>query len=355
MSNHKQNRKQKKQKSGNGAGIIAFGAVYAVLSAIFHPHSLLGYLLTAAFSFFGGSIIRVMAQGLDLTTHNKEPESLQKVQTDTGNPEVDELLSRGREMIREIRHENDLIPEESLSAKLDVLENACAEIFRAVYEKPAKAPQIRKFMEYYLPTTLKMVKSYRMLGERDFGNEENRKARARIDEALGVVNTGCHHMLDQLYRDDMLDITTDIDVLEQMLKRDGLTENDLRKAAQQARDAAQLDNQLEEMRRRMQAAQQNAQATPVQQAVPVQQTAPMQQAVPAQQATPVQQAARQVQYIAAPVMNQSGNQQPVSYAQLQAQQHFPQAPTLSGGMYPPAAGAQAQAGAQAVAQSPENQ
>lgn len=322
MANQKQAKQKKKQKSGMGAGIIAFGAVFALFSSIFHPHSLGGYLLNVVLSFFAGSIVRVMAQGLDLTTHNKEPESLQKVQADTGNPEVDELLNRGREMIKEIRIENDKIPDESLSAKLDELENSCAEIFRAVYDKPSKAPQIRKFMEYYLPTTLKMVKNYRLLSERDYGNAENRKARQRIDEALGVVNNGCRHMLDQLYRDDMLDITTDIDVLEQMLKRDGLTENDLRKAAQQARQAAQLDQQLEAMRKQMQAAQQTAQSVQVPQQV--------QQAQPAQQP------------IVAPVMNQSGVQQQVDYAQLQAQQHFPQAPTLSGGMFP-AYGDQAQA------------
>ena len=322
MANQKQAKQKKKQKSGMGAGIIAFGAVFALFSSIFHPHSLGGYLLNVVLSFFAGSIVRVMAQGLDLTTHNKEPESLQKVQADTGNPEVDELLNRGREMIKEIRIENDKIPDESLSAKLDELENSCAEIFRAVYDKPSKAPQIRKFMEYYLPTTLKMVKNYRLLSERDYGNAENRKARQRIDEALGVVNNGCRHMLDQLYRDDMLDITTDIDVLEQMLKRDGLTENDLRKAAQQARQAAQLDQQLEAMRKQMQAAQQTAQSVQV----------PQQ----AQQAQPAQQP------IVAPVMNQSGVQQQVDYAQLQAQQHFPQAPTISGGMFP-AYGDQAQA------------
>ena len=322
MANQKQAKQKKKQKSGMGAGIIAFGAVFALFSSIFHPHSLGGYLLNVVLSFFAGSIVRVMAQGLDLTTHNKEPESLQKVQADTGNPEVDELLNRGREMIKEIRIENDKIPDESLSAKLDELENSCAEIFRAVYDKPSKAPQIRKFMEYYLPTTLKMVKNYRLLSERDYGNAENRKARQRIDEALGVVNNGCRHMLDQLYRDDMLDITTDIDVLEQMLKRDGLTENDLRKAAQQARQAAQLDQQLEAMRQQMQAAQQTAQSVQV----------PQQ----AQQAQPAQQP------IVAPVMNQSGVQQQMDYAKLQAQQHFPQAPTLSGGMFP-AYGDQAQA------------
>lgn len=331
MSNQKQAKQKKKQKSGLGAGIIGFGAVFALFSSIFHPHSLGGYLLAAVLSFFAGSIVRVMAQGLDLTTHNKEPESLQKVQADTGNPEVDELLNRGREMIKEIRAENDRIPDESLSAKLDELESCCAEIFRAVYDKPAKAPQIRKFMEYYLPTTLKMVKNYRLLGDRDYGNAETKKARQRIDDALGVVNDGCHHMLDQLYRDDMLDITTDIDVLEQMLKRDGLTENDLRKAAQQARQAAQLDNQLEAMRQQMQAAQQTAQSVQIPQQVPT-----MEQAQPVSQAQPVQQP------IVAPVMNQSGVQQQMDYAKLQAQQHFPQAPTLSGGMFP-AYGDQAQA------------
>ncbi len=324
---------KKKQKSGLGAGIVAFGAMFALYSSIFHPHSLGGYLLAAVLSFFAGSVVKVMAQGLDLTTHNKEPESLQKVQADTGDPEVDALLTRGREMIQEIRTENDKIPDESLSAKLDELENACAEIFRAVYDKPAKAPQIRKFMEYYLPTTLKMVKNYRLLGERDLGNAENQQARQRIDDALGVVNDGCRHMLVQLYKDDMLDITTDIDVLEQMLKRDGLTEGDLRKAAQQAREAAQLDRQLEAMRQQAQQVNQTAQQ-PVQQA----QAQPVQQA----QAQPAQ----QPQYIVAPVMNPNAAQQQVDYAKLQAQMHQPQTPTLSGGMYPTY-------GDQAVQQAPE--
>ncbi len=341
MSNRKQAR-QKKQKSGNGAGIVAFGAVFALLSALFHPHSLGGFLLTAALSFFGGAIIRTMAQGLDLTTHNKESESLRKVQADTGNPEVDELLNRGREMIIQIRQENDLIPDESLSAKLDELENSCAEIFRAVYDKPAKAAQIRKFMEYYLPTTLKMVKSYRLLGERDYGNPENVKARQRIDEALGVVNTGCRHMLDNLYKDDMLDITTDIDVLEQMLKRDGLTEGDLRRAAQQAREAAQLDRQLEEYRQRIQSVQQQAQQ-PVTVAQP---TAQVQQTL-----TAAQQAmqAAQSQPIAAPILQPSAQVgQQIDYAKLQSQQHYPQAPTISGGMFPTY-------GDQAVQQAPRQE
>ena len=234
-------KKKSKQKSGNGVGILAFGIVYALYSVLFKPHSLGGYALAFALSGFLGVIMRVMAQGLDTSVNQKTPESLQKMQGETGNADVDALLEKGREMIAEIRRENDLIPDSSLSDKLDRLENQCAEIFRTVYDKPAKAPQIRKFMEYYLPTTLKMVKGYRMLDERGVSGAEAVQAKRRIDDMLGVVLGACDKMLDKLYQDDVLDLTTDIDVLEQMLKRDGLTESQLEAAAAQARRASQID------------------------------------------------------------------------------------------------------------------
>ena len=234
-------KKNKQQQSGLGAGFLAMGAVFAAFSAIFKPHTMGAYVLNFAISAFLGAIVRVMAQGLDTTQNQKTPESLRKVQGDTGVPEVDELLEKGREMIADIRRENDLIPDSSLSDKLDQLENKCAEIFRAVYDKPNKASQIRKFMDYYLPTTLKMVRGYRMLDERGITGQDAVYARNRIDDALLVVLQGCEKMLDKLYQDDVLDLTTDIDVLEQMLKRDGLTESELDIAAAQAKRAAQID------------------------------------------------------------------------------------------------------------------
>ena len=214
------NNKKPKKSKGTGAGIIAFGVVFALFSVLFKPHSIGAFVLAFALSGFAGAIIKTMAQGLDLTVKEKTPDSLQKVQGDTGNPDVDALLEKGRAMIMEIREENKKIPDTSLTSKLNQLENQCAEIFRAVYDKPAKASQIRKFMDYYLPTTLKMVKGYRVLGERNVAGEDAAAARRRIDDALGVVLKGCQKMLDNLYRDDVLDITTDIDVLEQMLRRD---------------------------------------------------------------------------------------------------------------------------------------
>lgn len=280
-------RKKSRNPKGRRAGIIAFGVVYALLSGVFHPHSGAAVLLVLALSGFAAAVIRTMAQGLDLSVKEPQPESLQKVQGVTGNPDVDALLEKGREMIVEIRHENDLIPDSSLSDKLDRLENMCAEIFRAVYDKPAKAPQIRKFMEYYLPTTLKMVKGYRTLGERNAASADVRDARNRIDDALGVVLDGCQKMLDKLYHDDVLDITTDIDVLQQMLKRDGLTESELERAAAQARQAARIDAETNRVLHERSAARRS-----------------------------------------------SDVQEQVKTEIGRAQAHQPQAPTIHGGMYP---------------------
>ena len=154
------NRKPSEKRKGLGAGIIAFGVVFALFSLLFRPHTIGAFALATALSLFAGAVIRVMAQGLDVSPTVKTPESLQKVQGNTGDPDVDALLEKGRGMIAEIRAENDRIPDSSLSDKLEKLENLCAEVFRAVYDKPAKAPQIRKFMDYYLPTTLKILNAY---------------------------------------------------------------------------------------------------------------------------------------------------------------------------------------------------
>lgn len=249
---HPMSKRKNKQKSGLGAGMVAFGAVFALYAALFHPHSVGGYVLALALSGFAGAVIRLMAQGLDTSVNQQTPESLKKMEAETGDPDVDALLEKGRSLIGQLRAERELVKENALVGKLALLEDECAEIFRVVYDKPGKAPQIRKFMEYYLPTTLKLVRGYRMLDERGVDGEEALKARARVDESLGVVLQGCEKLLDKLYQDDVLDLTTDIDVLEQMLRRDGLTESELEAAASQARRAAQIDEAVERIARQKQ-------------------------------------------------------------------------------------------------------
>ena len=102
--------KPSEKRKGLGAGIIAFGVVFALFSLLFRPHTIGAFALATALSLFAGAVIRVMAQGLDVSPTVKTPESLQKVQGNTGDPDVDALLEKGRGMIAEIRAETTAFP-----------------------------------------------------------------------------------------------------------------------------------------------------------------------------------------------------------------------------------------------------
>ena len=236
--------KGKKKKSGNGAGAVAFGVTFVLLSSIFKIHGLFSLAVQLAVSAFVSAVIRTMAQGLDLTTEDQKKkmaeeaaaeaakkeekrknDALERLKANTGNPDVDQLLTRGREIIAEIRRENDLIPDESLSAKLDDLEENCAAIFQAVYENPARAPQIRKFMDYYLPTTLKLLNAYDRMGAQGVSGENIDATMQRVESMMGTIVTAFEKQLDMLFGSEAMDISADITVLENMMKREGLSED----------------------------------------------------------------------------------------------------------------------------------
>ena len=102
------------------------------------------------------------------------------------------------------------------------VENATARIFNAVREKPEKEPQIKSFMSYYLPTTLKLLRSYADFEQSGADGENIRAAKAEIERILDTLVDGFKKQLDKLYESDAMDISSDIDVLESMLRRDGL-------------------------------------------------------------------------------------------------------------------------------------
>ena len=155
--------------------------------------------------------------------------------------EADAVIAKGQEMLHTIRAENDAIPDQVLSGQMDELERLCIQIFKTVAEKPQKAGQIRKFMNYYLPTTLKMLANYRTMDQRGVSVTDMTEARSTLIRGMGMVLTACQKQLDNLYKDTLLDVSTDMDVLEQMLKRDGLTDDELGAATARTATAAQLE------------------------------------------------------------------------------------------------------------------
>lgn len=111
----------------------------------------------------------------------------------------------------------------TICAKIQRIEELTAKIFKIVEDKPEKMPQIRRFMNYYLPTTLKLLHSYETLEKQGISGENIMSAKQDIERVLETLATGYEQQLDNLFKSDKLDISSDINVLENMMEQDGLT------------------------------------------------------------------------------------------------------------------------------------
>lgn len=261
------NRNNNSNKKSGSAGFIITLLLLSALSGF----SFTGILAGVFVGLGIGKLTSIMGSGLDTTTHNKrdeerrrQEEAARKAEEErlakaraieeekkrreqaskiplTGDAAADAVITKGQEMLATIRKDNAAITDETLSDQMDTLCLKCEQIFRTVSETPAKAPQVRKFMNYYLPTTLKMLANYRTMQERGVSWQDMQEARNTTIRGMNMILTACQKQIDNLHKENMLDISTDIDVLEQMLKRDGYTENEItgNKGLTTARTAAE--------------------------------------------------------------------------------------------------------------------
>lgn len=137
-----------------------------------------------------------------------------------------QVLEQGRESIRLIREANIALPGEEISRKLDDIESLVTQIFKRVEEKPSLLGDIRKFMDYYLPTTVKLVSVYTDFEKKPIQTEEIIKAKAEIEQTLDTITVAFRKLLSELYEDTVMDVSTDISVLKSMFARDGLADSE---------------------------------------------------------------------------------------------------------------------------------
>ena len=235
------------EKRGKKAGIISGISIFVLGFLIFRSLNPIFLIVLLAISIGLGAIIRIMAQGLNLeNTPTSTATVSNNIKTNTGDKYADSLLNQGKQFVQQIKYEKNHISDKVLLENLELLEEKCTQIYKVIYEQPEKANKIEKFMNYYLPTTIKMVQGYRDLTEKNINSKEVIDTKNRIKETIQAVAKSCDTLMEKLYRNDVLDLTTDIDVIEQMLKRDGLTENDLIKAKQQAINAIEIDHAVNE-------------------------------------------------------------------------------------------------------------
>lgn len=123
-------------------------------------------------------------------------------------------------MLRQIRAANDRIADAELSAKIDRLEEIAGRIFRLIENEPEKKAKASTFLNYYLPTTQKLLDSYAEFEEAGVSGGNLSQAKRKIEQTMDNIVRGFERQLDELYRTDTLDIDSDIRVMETMLRRD---------------------------------------------------------------------------------------------------------------------------------------
>ena len=146
-----------------------------------------------------------------------EPEEESEKEEDTLDMTDDDAV------LAAIRQLNDDIDDEMMSQKIDRIGEITGKIFAYQKQNPNRAGQLRSFLSYYLPTTLKILKAYARMEEQGVEGENIRSAKERIEGMMDKVVEGFEKQLDRLFQDDAMDIATDVQVLERMLEKDGLS------------------------------------------------------------------------------------------------------------------------------------
>lgn len=218
-------------------GVAAVWLGYALL---FQLHSVFDFLVVIALSVGAFLLLGKIFPGEEIEVETPEPK---KEPETTGNAELDKMIKDGELAISEMRRLNDSIEDEKISRDIESLEKSSKAIFDQVKSAPEKLPQIRKFMDYYLPTTLKLLNAYDRMSAAGIGGENIDATKQRVETMMTTIVSAFEKQYDSLFGADALDISTDISVLETMMAREGFTGD--RMEAETTKNADGTDIKLE--------------------------------------------------------------------------------------------------------------
>ena len=225
--------------------LYAAAVVWVLYALVFPLHKIIHFIIVIAAS----AVVYCIAAALCKDIVEEVPEEPEEPET-TGNEALDKMIAEGKMAISEMRRLNDSIEDASISAKIDRLETISGKIFEQVQAEPKKLPQIRKFMNYYLPTTLKLLNAYDRMGEQGVSGENISGTMKRVENMMDTIVEAFEKQLDSLFGSEALDISTDITVLENMMAREGLVDDPIHRTQTQpqtqAKAAAQPELKLEE-------------------------------------------------------------------------------------------------------------
>lgn len=219
-------------------GVAAVWVVYALAFDLYRPtHFIFAAVLSA------GVYLLLRAVCKDEEYEVEIPDPPKPEPASTGNPELDKIIRDGALAVEEMKRLDENIEDEKISQAIRKLEQTSQAIFQQVREAPEKLPQIRKFMDYYLPTTLKLLNAYDRMSSVGVGGENIDSTKERVEAIMDTIVAAFDKQLDGLFGAEALDVSADITVLETMLAREGLAGDQMK--AETTKNADGTDIKLE--------------------------------------------------------------------------------------------------------------
>ena len=237
---------KKFQKSPwSSAGPVYVAAAAFVGGILVFPATASGIFVAGLTSFCGWAISKMfwpkkLVDAIEDTTAKPQQQETQEVKQEekkpdidpdikkrprTGDKAIDALLDEEEKAISEMRRLDKAIEDEKVSAQIVHLEDVTTKIVNFIVENPQKKSQVRKFFNYYLPTTLKLLNAYDRMDETGISGMNIDGTKGKVEEMMDTSLAAFDKQLDALYADDALDISAEIKVMEGMLAQEGLKDD----------------------------------------------------------------------------------------------------------------------------------
>ena len=206
--------------------IYLVGFVWLGYALLFPLRAPLHYALCAGLSFVAFVVGKAVFPDKVYQTPGAPKEEAKKPETKKEKPEDPKIAALRKEKeraISELCRLNDAIPDETISAQIDHLEEITGKIIDYVIANPAKQPQISRFLDYFLPTTIKLLNAYDRMDSAGVSGSNIDATKAKVEQMLDTLCSAFDKQLDALFGDEALDISTDITVMENLLAQEGLS------------------------------------------------------------------------------------------------------------------------------------
>lgn len=216
---------QLKEKNKRSVGpIYSVGVVFFCYAMLFPLYRVIDFVLVTVLAVIVCLVMIRLTKSRTVIVEEarkvEPPKPPEKI--NTGNSELDEVLTSAMAYMSELTALDVAITNERIDGPVQELVSICRQIFDYIRKNPAKVRQLRQFMDYYLPTTINLLKNYDELSRERFKGENIKKAMAKIEDTMLTVVQAFRKELNDLYQDQAMDISVDIEVLQNMMEQEGI-------------------------------------------------------------------------------------------------------------------------------------